>query len=1125
MEGEEAPSWRGPGGAVRELCRSFGHYNRHLARLQHNLRETKRFFRDVKFSQGHPFASAPAGDGPRSAWDGDGGPGDGGPSPVSFPRHEEEQLQRSVSWRPCLLILGQNCRAKGRLLNTLLGQELLPSPGTGTQELLPSPGTGTATKELLPSPVTGTEELLPSAGTEGLLPKPGTQELLPRADTSTKELLPVTEAGTATKELLPGPGTVELLPTPRASTKEVLPTPGAGTATEELLPAAGAGTKELLTTPGTGTEELLPTPGAGTGTEELLPSAGTVTEELLPTPGSVTEKLLPTPGAGTEELLPNPGAGTEELLPTPGAGTEELLPTPGAGTEERCRRRRVRFTHGARPRLSLALPGQYELVQALVAHSGHWDTIPEQDLQVPGDAEDPAQRVAELEVVLPCALLKEVDIVVAPCRGFQSAEATLAEFVNQVLPVVTFAISEPQLSPSDQAELRDIKQKFSLPIFFLRIPEAGSELSSPKTPPKDKSPLHLQLLDLEYLSPSSPCGCGVPGSSMLVEQLEKLRLLSSFSRQVLQQHLVEAATRLSEVHGRCLNIFINQAFDMQRDLQITPKRLEYTRRKENELYESLMGIANRKQEEMKEMIVDTLGNMKEELLEDAASMEFRDIIIPESGEPVSSKDIKRCIQQIQELIISRLNQAVANKLISSVDYLRESFVGTLERCLKSLEESWEGSVHPPRGLEKPREGSVHITSNYLKQILNAAYHVEVTFHSGSTVTRMLWEQIKQIIQRITWVSPPAITSDWKRKVAQDAIESLSASKLAKSICSQFRTRLNSSHEAFAASLRQLEDGHSGRLERTEDLWLRVRKEHAPRLARLSLESRSLQDVLLHGKPKLGRELGRGQYGVVYLCDSWGGHFPCALKSVVPPDEKHWNDLALEFHYMRSLQSHERLVHLHGSVIDYGYGGGSSIAVLLIMERLHRDLYTGLKAGLELEPRLQIALDVVEGIRYLHSQGLVHRDIKLKNVLLDKKNRAKITDLGFCKPEAMMSGSIVGTPIHMAPELFTGKYDNSVDVYAFGILFWYLCSGHVKLPEAFERCASKDHLWNNVRRGVRPERLPVFDEECWQLMEACWDGDSSQRPLLGIVQPMLQGIMDRLCRAPSEHPNKGLDDST
>ncbi|NXB03233.1 DUSTY kinase, partial [Cnemophilus loriae] len=396
---------------------------------------------------------------------------------------------------------------------------------------------------------------------------------------------------------------------------------------------------------------------------------------------------------------------------------------------------------------------------------------------------------------------QEVDIVVAPCRGFQSAEATLAEFVAQVLPVVTFAISEPQLSASDQAELQEIKEKFSLPIFFFGAPEPGGEPVSPKKPDKDKAALQRQLLDLGYLSPSSPCGCGVPGSSVLAEQPEKLRLLSAFARQVLQKHLVEAATRLSEVHSRCLNIFINQAFDMQRDLQITPKRLEYTRKKENELYESLMGIANRKQEEMKDMIVETLGNMKEELLEDAASMEFRDIIIPENGEPVSSKDIKRCIKQIQELIISRLNQAVANKLISSVDYLRESFVGTLERCLKSLEESWEVSVHPARALEKPRDVSVHITSNYLKQVPGWLWNVPA--RGLCPAPGRWWGDVEAIIQRITWVSPPAITGDWKRKVAQDAIESLSASKLAKSICSQFRTRLNSSHEAFAASLRQV----------------------------------------------------------------------------------------------------------------------------------------------------------------------------------------------------------------------------------------------------------------------------------------------------------------------------------
>uniref|UniRef100_A0A8C6TAF4 Dual serine/threonine and tyrosine protein kinase n=1 Tax=Neogobius melanostomus TaxID=47308 RepID=A0A8C6TAF4_9GOBI len=744
-----------------------------------------------------------------------------------------------------------------------------------------------------------------------------------------------------------------------------------------------------------------------------------------------------------------------------------------------CKRRKLCFSYGRQTRLSLALPGQYELVHQLTANCGRWDTVPREDLEIHEECEDPAHRLAELEITLHHPLLQEAKVMVVPCSNVQPIEEALEDYIHGVIPIILYAINQDILSTEQVCELRKVKEMLPYPVCFVRIPETTTAVD------KEKTILHKQLLSLGLLhGTTGNCSCGAPSQTPAPG--------------------AKPQSMLGE------DLFINQAFDMQRDLQITPRRLEYTREKEGELFNSLMAIANRKQEEMKEMIVETLSSMKEQLLDDAANLEFKDIIDTTNGEAITSKEIKSCIHQIQELIVLRLNQAVANKLTSSVDYLRESFVGTLERCLNSLEKStFDSSVH-------------NVTSNHLKQLLNAAYHVEVTFHSGSSVTRFVWEQIKQIIHRITFVNPPAITPEWKRKVAQDAIESLSAAKLARSICSQFRTRLNSSHEAFAASLRQLEEGHTGRLERTEDLWLRVRKDHAPRLARLSLESRSLRDVLLHGKPKLGRELGRGQYGVVYLCDSWGGHYPCALKSVVPPDDKHWNDLALEFHYTRTLPKHERLVDLHGSVIDHTYAGGSSIAVLLIMERLHRDLYTGLKGGLSLKERLLIALDVVEGIRFLHGQGLLHRDIKLKNVLLDKQNRAKITDLGFCKPEAMMSGSIVGTPIHMAPELFTGKYDNSVDVYAFGILFWYLCTGSVKLPEAFEKCSSKDQLWTNVKKGSRPERLPTFDEECWQLMEACWNGDPSQRPLLGIVEPSLQSIMVRMCGP--ERKGSSLEDS-
>lgn len=71
-----------------------------------------------------------------------------------------------------------------------------------------------------------------------------------------------------------------------------------------------------------------------------------------------------------------------------------------------CKRRKLCFTHGRQTRLSLALPGQYELVHQLAANCGRWDTVPRVDLEIQDECEDPAHRLAELEITLHHPLLQ-----------------------------------------------------------------------------------------------------------------------------------------------------------------------------------------------------------------------------------------------------------------------------------------------------------------------------------------------------------------------------------------------------------------------------------------------------------------------------------------------------------------------------------------------------------------------------------------------------------------------------------------------------------------------------------------------------------------------------------------------
>jgi len=112
---------------------------------------------------------------------------------------------------------------------------------------------------------------------------------------------------------------------------------------------------------------------------------------------------------------------------------------------------------------------------------------------------------------------------------------------------------------------------------------------------------------------------------------------------------------------------------------------------------------------------------------------------------------------------------------------------------------------------------------------------------------------------------------------------------------------------------------------------------------------------------------------------------------------------------------------------------------------------------------KIFTQVIEGLGYLHSLDIVHRDIKLENLLLDSKNNVKIIDFGFSieNPKDKTLNVFCGTPSYMAPELVTKKnyYGHLIDIWAAGILLYVILAGYFPFKEVSEK-----DLFRRIARG-------------------------------------------------------------
>ena len=126
--------------------------------------------------------------------------------------------------------------------------------------------------------------------------------------------------------------------------------------------------------------------------------------------------------------------------------------------------------------------------------------------------------------------------------------------------------------------------------------------------------------------------------------------------------------------------------------------------------------------------------------------------------------------------------------------------------------------------------------------------------------------------------------------------------------------------------------------------------------------------------------------------------------------------------------------------------------------------------------LGISRQICRGLQAAHEQGIIHRDIKPQNVLIDAKGEVKLMDFGIARmaeaPEAMtQAGLIVGTPHYMSPEQVQGKQlDARSDVYSMGVMIYEMVCGKRPFESSSLTGVLTAHIMEQPRPpiGIRPE---------------------------------------------------------